>query len=168
MLHVPTKPISPTSFSAFSQKSKGILYIWAGYISNLLVIARYFASFTSNQGLMMKFASYFFSFVFLFVFPFFSLFDVWVFASDLIYWNPWWWVFNPWWTCLLLCFFFLSFFFFFYLFDVWVFASDLFHFGARGDEVYIFYIWVFRPMLILKIKQPRYQTEQYSQASYVY
>ena len=52
-----------------------------------------------------------------------------------------------------------AFLFFFSLFGVWVFTSDLFHFGARGDgfstcgdEVYIFYIWVFRPMLISKIK----------------
>ena len=65
-----------------------------------------------------------------------------------------------------------AFFFFFSLFDVWVFASDLFHFGARGDEfstrgdeVYIFYIWVFRPMLTSKIKQPTSQTEQYPQAT---
>ena len=110
----------------------------------------------------MKFASLFF-------FPFSSLFDVWVFTSDLIYWNPRWWVFNPWWICLLLYFYF---FFFFSLFDVWIFAYDLYHFGACGDgfsscgdEVYIFYIWVFRPMLISKIKRPRYQTEQYPQAT---
>ena len=62
--------------------------------------------------------------------------------------------------------------FIFSLFDVWVFAYDLYHFGARGDEfssygdeVYIFYIWVFRPMLISKIKRPRYQIEQYPQAT---
>ena len=52
----------PTSFSAFSTK------IW-----------RYFASFTSNQGLVMRS----FLLCFFFFFPFFSLFDVWVFASDL-------------------------------------------------------------------------------------
>ena len=59
----------------FSQKSEGILYIWAVYISDLLVIVRYFASFTSNQGLVMRSLHFFF--------PFFSLFDVWVFASNL-------------------------------------------------------------------------------------
>ena len=59
----------------FSQKSEGILYIWAVYISDLLVIVRYFASFTSNQGLVMRSLHFFF--------PFFSLFNVWVFAYDL-------------------------------------------------------------------------------------
>ena len=63
----------------FSQKSEGIFYIWAVYISDLLVIVRYFASFTSNQGLVMRSLLLCF-----FFFPFFfSLFDVWVFASDL-------------------------------------------------------------------------------------
>ena len=62
--HQPNRSPRPLS-QLFSQKSEGILYIWAIYISNLLVIARYFASFTSNQGLVMKFASLFFFFLFL-------------------------------------------------------------------------------------------------------
>ena len=61
----------------FSQKSEGIFYIWAVYISDLLVIARYFKSFTLNKRLVMR------SLLFFFFSFFFSLFDVWVFASDL-------------------------------------------------------------------------------------
>ena len=64
--HQPNRSPRPLS-QLFSQKSEGILYIWAIYISNLLVIARYFASFTSNQGLVMKFASLFFFSFFFFV-----------------------------------------------------------------------------------------------------
>ena len=155
----------------FSQKSEGILYIWAVYISDLLVIVRYFASFTSNQGLVMRSLHFFFSFFF---FVWCLGFRIWFNCI-----NPWLWVLNLWWWSLLLCFFFffvwclgkhliwsietrgygfstrgepmlLYFFLFFSLFNVWVCASGLYHFGAwgdgfstRGDEVYIFYIWVF-------------------------
>ena len=57
----PSRSPRPLS-QLFSKKSEGILYIWAVYIHDLLVIARYFASFTLNQGLVMKFASLFFFF----------------------------------------------------------------------------------------------------------
>ena len=89
----------------FSQKSEGILYIWAVYISDLLVIVRYFASFTSNQGLVMRSLHFFFSFFF---FVWCLGFRIWFNCI-----NSWWWVFNLWWWSLLLCFFFS-------LFDVWV------------------------------------------------
>ena len=62
------------------------------------------------QPVVMKFASLLF----------FSLFNVWIFTSELIYWNSWWWVFNPWWTCLLFCFCFFFFFFVWCLgFRIW-------------------------------------------------
>ena len=71
----PSRSPRPLS-QLFSQKSEGIIYIWVVYTSNLLVIGLYFASFTLNQGLVLKFASLFF-----------SLFDVWVFAFDLFYFD---------------------------------------------------------------------------------
>ena len=55
----------------FPQKSKGILYIWAIYIFDLLVIARYFASLDIESKIGdEKLASLIF---FIFFFPFFFL-----------------------------------------------------------------------------------------------
>ena len=49
-----------------STNPESIPYIWVVYISDLLVIARYFAYFTSNQGLVMRslLLCFFFSFFF--------------------------------------------------------------------------------------------------------
>ena len=188
----------PTSFSTFFTEiwryslHLSCLYIW--FVDNSKVFRIFYIESRIGDE---KFASLFF------FFPFFSLFDVWVFASDLtvstrgdgfstrgdeVCFSAFFFL------CLMFGFSHLIWFIetrgdgfsthgepvcfsvfvfsFFSLFDVWVFAFDLFHFGAhgdefstRGDEVYVFYIWVFKPMLISKIKRPRCQTEQYSQAT---
>jgi len=54
-------------------------------------------------------------------------------------------------------------FFFFFPCLMFRFSHLICSISTRGDEVHIFYIWVFRPMLISKIKKPTSQTEQYPQ-----
>ena len=77
MLHAPTKPISLTSFSAFFTEIRryflhlSCLYIW--FVGNSKVFHIFYIESKIGDE---KFAFFFFSF-------FFSLFDVWVFASDL-------------------------------------------------------------------------------------
>ena len=93
ILHAPTKPISPTPFSAFFTKiwryylHLSCLYIW--FVGNRVVFRIFYIE--SRIGHEVCFSLFF---------SFFSLFDVWVFAFDLFYFNSWGWVFNPWWWSL--------------------------------------------------------------------
>ena len=181
----------PTSFSTFFTEiwryslHLSCLYIW--FVGNSKVFRIFYIESRIGDE---KFAFLFFFFSFFF-FVWCLGFRIWFNCINSWWWvfNPWWWslLLCFFFLCLMFGFshliwsietrgdgfsthgepvcFSVFVFSFFSLFDVWVFASDLFHFGTHGDEFYIFYIWVFKPMLISKIKRPRCQTEQYSQAT---